>query len=70
MKTVIQAIRDWIFGPPCELTYFFDDNKIVVSVNWFKEYKINHIAYKESESKKHVVVRTEYPIKYILKSLR
>lgn len=52
---------------PAELTYWHDGVQNVVHVNDFVELAPNLIQYEDTETKKRVKVKAEYPIKYILK---
>jgi len=38
-----------------------------VRVRKFKEVKLNHIMFQNTETKKHVIIKSEYPIKYIIR---
>ena len=52
---------------PAELTYWHDGVQNMVHVDDFVELAPNMIQYEDSDSKKRVKVKAEYPIKYILK---
>jgi hypothetical protein len=52
---------------PAELTYWHDGVQNMVQVDDFVELAPNMIQYEDSDSKKRVKVKAEYPIKYILK---
>jgi hypothetical protein len=52
---------------PAELTYWHDGVQNLVNVDDFVELAPNMIQYEDSDSKKRVKVKAEYPIKYILK---
>ena len=52
---------------PAELTYWHDGVQTMVQVDDFVELAPNMIQYEDSDSKKRVKVKAEYPIKYILK---
>jgi hypothetical protein len=52
---------------PAELTYWHDGVQNVVQVDDFVELAPNMIQYEDTDTKKRVKVKAEYPIKYILK---
>ena len=57
----------WFVGYPAELTYWFEGSKTTLKVRKFKEVKPNHISFKNMETEKHVVVKSDLPIKYIIR---
>ena len=82
IKTIIWGIAKWIYSGarwigfavydlfkkvPSELTYWQDGVLTTVHVDDFVEIAPNLIQYQDSETKKRVKVKAEYPIKYILK---
>lgn len=82
IKTIIWGIAKWIYSGarwlccavydlfkkvPSELTYWQDGVLTTVDVDDFVEIAPNLIQYEDSQTKKRVKVKAEYPIKYILK---
>ena len=65
--SILKAIWILIIGHPAELTYWWENVEYKVRVRKFKEVKPNHIMFQNTESKKHVVVKAENPIKYIIR---
>ena len=63
----LKAIWFWIVGHPMELTYWFEGTEFKVQVRKFKEIKPNHIIFKNIDSEKHVVIKSDVPIKYIIR---
>ena len=63
----LKAIWFWIVGHPMELTYWFEGTEFKVQVRKFKEIKPNHIMFKNIDSDKHVVFKSDVPIKYIIR---
>ena len=63
----LKAIWFWIVGHPMELTYWFEGTEFKVQVRKFKEIKPNHIMFKNIDSDKHVVIKSDVPIKYIIR---
>jgi hypothetical protein len=61
------SIWFWIVGHPAELTYWFEGNEYIVAVRRFREIKPNHIMFKNMDTDKHVVVKSDVSIKYILR---
>jgi len=66
MKILIN-IWYWIVGYPAELTYWFEGSETTLQVRKFKEVKPNHITFKNMETEKYVVVKSDQPIKYIIR---
>ena len=66
MKILIN-IWYWFVGYPAELTYWFEGTETTLKVRKFKEVKPNHITFKNMETDKYVVVKSDNPIKYILR---
>ncbi|MBC8435420.1 MAG: hypothetical protein H8D84_00405 [Proteobacteria bacterium] len=66
MKILIN-IWYWFVGYPAELTYWFEGNENTLKVRKFKEVKPNHITFKNIETEKYVVVKSDQPIKYIIR---
>jgi|TARA_B100001971_G_scaffold177933_1_gene172610 hypothetical protein len=65
--SVLKAIWLWIVGHPAELTYWFEGNEYIVHVRKFREIKPNHIMFKNIETDKHVAIKSDQPIKYIIR---
>jgi len=65
--SVLKAIWFFIIGHPAELIYWWEGKENKVRVRKFKEVKPNHIVFQNTESKKHVVIKAEHPIKYIIR---
>jgi len=65
--SVLKAIWFFIIGHPAELIYWWEGKENKVRVRKFKEVNPNHIMFQNTESKKHVVIKAEHPIKYIIK---
>lgn len=73
-KTIFAAVL-WIYNiiadlfrkVPAELTYWHDGTQNMVQVDDFVELAPNMIQYEDTNTKKRVKVKAEYPIKYILK---
>ena len=63
----LKAIWFLIVGYPMELTYWFEGTEFKVQVRKFKEIKPNHIMFKNIDSDKHVVIKSDIPIKYIIR---
>ena len=63
----LKAIWFWFVGYPAELTYWFEGTEFKVQVRKFKEIKPNHIIFKNIDSDKHVVIKSDVPIKYIIR---
>ena len=63
----LKAIWFWFVGYPAELTYWFEGTEFKVQVRKFKEIKPNHIMFKNIDSDKHVVIKSDVPIKYIIR---
>jgi len=61
------TVYDLFKKVPSELTYWHDGVLTTVHVDDFVEIAPNLIQYEDSETKKRVKVKAEYPIKYILK---
>ena len=57
----------WFVGYPAELTYWFEGSETTLKVRKFKEVKPNHITFKNMETEKYVVVKSDQPIKYVLR---
>ena len=57
----------WFVGYPAELTYWFEGSETTLQVRKFKEVKPNHITFKNMETEKYVVVKSDQPIKYIIR---
>ena len=57
----------WFVGYPAELTYWFEGSKTTLKVRKFKEIKPNHITFKNMETEKYVIVKSDQPIKYIIR---
>ena len=57
----------WFVGYPAELTYWFEGSQTTLQVRKFKEVKPNHITFKNMETEKYVVVKSDQPIKYIIR---
>ena len=57
----------WIVGHPAQLTYWFEGKSETLQVKKFVEIKPNHIAFWNVETEKKIVVKSDYPIKYILR---
>ena len=57
----------WFVGYPAELTYWFEGSETTLQVRKFKEIKPNHITFKNMETEKYVVVKSDQPIKYIIR---
>jgi len=66
MKILIN-IWYWFVGYPAELTYWFEGTEFKVQVRKFKEIKPNHIVFKNMDTDKHVVIKSDVPIKYIIR---
>jgi heme/copper-type cytochrome/quinol oxidase subunit 2 len=66
MKILIN-IWYWIVGYPAELTYWFEGSETTLKVRKFNEIKPNHITFKNMETEKYVVVKSDQPIKYIIR---
>jgi len=56
-----------LVGFPAELTYWFEGAKNTIHVRKFKEVKPNHIMFQNIETEKYVIVKSDIPIKYIIK---
>ena len=56
-----------LVGFPAELTYWFEGTKTTVHVRKFREVKPNHIMFQNIETEKHVIIKSDIPIKYIIK---
>ena len=67
IKEFFLTIWFWIVGHPMELTYWFEGTEFKVQVRKFKEVKPNHIVFKNMDTDKHVVVKSDVSIKYILR---
>ena len=67
IKEFFLTIWFWIVGHPMELTYWFEGNEYIVAVRRFREIKPNHIMFKNMDTDKHVVVKSDVSIKYILR---
>ena len=67
MLWIYNIIADMFRKVPAELTYWHDGVQNVVHVDDFVELAPNLIQYEDTETKKRVKVKAEYPIKYILK---
>ena len=65
--SVLKAIWVFIIGHPAELTYWWEGAEIKVRVRRFREVKPNHIIFTNEDTKKHVVVKAEHTIKYIIR---
>ena len=63
----LKAVLAFIIGNPAELTYWWEGTEIKVRVRSFKEVKPIHILFTNDDTKKHVVVKAEHPIKYIIR---
>ena len=57
----------WFVGYPAELTYWFEGSETTLKVRKFKEVKPNHITFKNMETEKYVIVKSDLPIKYIIR---
>ena len=57
----------WFVGYPAELTYWFEGSETTLKVRKFKEVKPNHISFKNIETEKYVIVKSDQPIKYIIR---
>ena len=66
MKILIN-IWYWFVGYPAELTYWFEGSETTLKVRKFKEVKPNHITFKNMETEKYVIVKSDQPIKYIIR---
>ena len=64
---ILTNIWYWIVGHPAELTYWFEGSETTLQVRKFKEVKPNHITFKNMETEKYVVVKSDQPIKYIIR---
>ena len=64
---ILTNIWYWIVGYPAALTYWFEGNETTLQVRKFKEIKHNHITFKNMETEKQVVVKSDEPIKYIIR---
>ena len=67
MMWIYNIIADMFRKVPAELTYWHDGVQNVVQVDDFVELAPNMIQYEDTDTKKRVKVKAEYPIKYILK---
>jgi hypothetical protein len=67
IKWIYHHIADLFRKIPSELTYWHDGILFTAHVDDFVELAPNLIQYRDSDSKKRVKVKAEYPIKYILK---
>ena len=67
IKEFFLSIWFWIIGHPAELTYWFEGIETTLQVRKFKEVKPNHITFKNMETEKQVVVKSDEPIKYIIR---
>jgi hypothetical protein len=67
VKWIVHHIADMFRKIPSELTYWHDGELFTVHVDDFVELAPNLIQYRDSDTKKRVKVKAEYPIKYILK---
>ena len=66
---ILTNIWYWFVGYPAELTYWFEGSETTLTVRKFKEGKPNHITFKNIETEKHVVVKSDLPIKYIIREV-
>ena len=64
---ILTNIWYWIVGHPAQLTYWFEGSETTLKVRKFKEVKPNHITFKNMETEKQVVVKSDQPIKYIIR---
>lgn len=67
IKWIYHHAADMFRKIPSELTYWHDGELFTVHVDDFVELAPNLIQYRDSDTKKRVKVKAEYPIKYILK---
>ena len=67
MSNILRKIWYWIVGYPAELTYWFEGKEFLVHVRKFRELKPNHITFMNVETEKYVAIKSDTPIKYILK---
>ena len=65
--SILKNICYWIVGHPAQLTYWFEGKSETLQVKKFVEIKPNHIAFWNVETEKKIVVKSDYPIKYILR---
>ncbi len=64
---ILTNIWYWIVGHPAQLTYWFEGKAETLQVRKFNEIKPNHITFKNMETEKYVVVKSDQPIKYIIR---
>ena len=63
----LKAIWYWIVGHPAQLTFYYEGHENTVKVRKFKEIKPDHIAFKNMDTGKYVIVKSDQPIKYVLR---
>jgi len=62
-----KALQEWIVGRPAELTYWIKGDEQKVRIRSFKEISDNCIQFKNVDTNRHVRVKAEYPITYIIR---
>ena len=64
---ILTNIWYWIVGHPAELTYWFEGKAETLQVRKFDEVKPNHITFWNEATEKRIVIKSDQPIKYIIK---
>jgi hypothetical protein len=64
---ILKNIWYWIVGHPAQLTYWFEGRSETLQVRKFDEIKPNHIAFWNVATEKRIVVKSDQPIKYIIR---
>lgn len=67
IATSSKAVYEWIVGKPAELTYWIKGDEQKVRIRSFKEISDKCIQFKNVETNRHVRVKAEYPITYIIR---
>ena len=67
IKSSSDAVVKMVVGNPAELTYWIKGEEKVVRIIDFKEISDKCIQFKNVDTNRHVRVKAEYPITYIIR---